>query len=84
MPTDRANDPRAFQGFLDEKLTQGIVETLDEALSLWHVENLSEEDRNRTLEAIREGLADVEAGRVVSAREAIAELRQKHHVVEII
>jgi len=35
------------------------------------------------IEAIRRGLADVAAGRVKPAREAIAELRRKHNLPEL-
>jgi hypothetical protein len=83
MSTDRRNDLRAFKGFLDEKLSHGGVETLDEALGLWHYENRSIEAQEVTLQAIREGLADVEAGRVLPAREAISELRRKHNLTEL-
>jgi hypothetical protein len=82
MPTDRGNDLIAFKGFLDEKLSEGGVETLDEALGLWEYENQTAEEREHTLEAIREGLADVEAGRTRSAHEALAELREKHNLSE--
>lgn len=37
-----------------------------------------------TFEAIRRGLADVEAGRVRPAREALAELRRKHNPSNLI
>ena len=83
MATDRSNDPRAFKGFLDEKLSHGGVETLDEALGLWEYENQTIEEREGTLQAIRQGLADVEAGRVMPAREAISKLRGKHNLPEL-
>ena len=79
MPIERANDPRAFQAFLQEKLNEDSDELLlEDYLDLWHYENQDEIERNATLEAIREGLADVEAGRTRPAREALAELRHKH------
>jgi predicted transcriptional regulator len=84
MATDRSNDVRAFRTFLDEKLSEGDVNlTLDDALSLWEYENQTEQERDETLEAIRRGLADVEAGRVKPAREAIAELRRRHNLPEL-
>ena len=83
MATERINDPRAFQGFLDEKLSEGGVETLDQALGLWEFENQSVEEREATRQAIREGLADVEAGRVRPAREVIAELRREFDLTEL-
>jgi len=75
MATDRWNDIRAFQSFVDEKLSNGGEGlSLDEALDLWEYENSPEEERVETLEAIRRGLADVEARRVRPAFEALAEL----------
>ena len=64
MAADRRNDIRAFQSFVDEKLSDGGAGlTLDEALDLWEYENYPEEEREETLEAIRRGLADVNSGR---------------------
>jgi hypothetical protein len=82
MATDRSNDLIAFKGFIDEKLSEGGVETLDEALGLWEYENQNSEEREATLDAIREGLADVEAGRTRPAHEVLAELRKKHNLPE--
>jgi predicted transcriptional regulator len=79
MATERVNDLRAFRDFADAKLSNGGSEmTLEEALSLWEYENSPEEEREETLEAIRRGFADIEAGRVRPAREALEELRRKH------
>jgi predicted transcriptional regulator len=81
MATDRANDPKAFRDFLDAKLSNGDSGlTLDEALAHWEIENQSDEEREETLEAIRRGFADIEAGRVRPAREALEELRKKHNL----
>lgn len=79
MATERSNDLRAFKGFIDEKLSNGGANlTLDDALGLWDYENQAEEERADTLQAIRRGFADIEAGRVRPAREALEELRRKH------
>ncbi|QEH34844.1 hypothetical protein OJF2_33890 [Aquisphaera giovannonii] len=78
MATDRANDLHAFREFIDEQLTGDTVPTVDELLARWEYENQDEAAREETLEAIRDGLADIQAGRVKPAREAIAELRRKH------
>ena len=57
MATERINDVRAFQSFLDEKLSNGEVKlTLDEALELWDYENRSDEERRATRDAISRGL----------------------------
>jgi hypothetical protein len=71
MATDRANDLLAFKSFIDEQLAGETVPTVDEVLARWARENETDEEREETLEAIHRGLADVEAGRVMPAREAV-------------
>ncbi len=84
MATDRLNDPRAFRDFLDARLSgAGSPFTLDEALGLWEHENQTDQEREATRESIRRGLADVEAGKVMPAREAIAEIRRRHNLSEL-
>jgi hypothetical protein len=81
MATDRLNDPRAFRDFLDLTLSrQDDRLTLDECLGLWEQENATDAEREEALAAIRRGFADVEAGRVRPAREALAELRVKNNL----
>jgi len=83
MATDRSNDVRAFRSFLDERLANGGANlTLDEALGLWEYENQTDQEREETLAAIREGLEDMYAGRTRPAREVLAELRQKYNLPE--
>ena len=84
MATERSNDLRAFKGFIDEKLSNGGANlTLDDALGLWDYENQAEEERADTLQAIQRGFADIEAGRVRPAREALEELRRKHKLLPL-
>ena len=83
MATERANDMHAFKSFIDEQLAGATVPTVDEVLARWAYENESDEEREEALEAIRRGFADVEQGRVMSAREAVAELRRKHNLPEL-
>jgi hypothetical protein len=83
MATERANDLLALRSFIDEQLSGETVPTVDEVLARWEYENESDEERQESLEAIRRGLADVEAGRVMPAREAVAELRRKHHLPDL-
>jgi hypothetical protein len=83
MATERANDLQAFKSFIDEQLANGeTVPTVDEVLARWEYETESEDEREETLEAIRRGFADVQAGRVMPAREAVAESRRKHNLAE--
>ena len=84
MATERANDLQAFKSFIDEQLANGeTVPTVDEILARWEYQNESEDERQESLEAIRRGLADVEAGRVMPARDAVAELRRNHNLPEL-
>ncbi len=83
MTIERANDLRAFRDFLDAKLSNGGSNlTPEECLELWEVENQTEEEREKTLEAIRQGLADVDAGRTRPAEDVIRDLCRKHHLVD--
>jgi hypothetical protein len=79
MATERANDLRAFKGFIEEKLSNGGADlTLDEALVHWDIENQTDEERQDTLRAIGDGLADVEAGQTRPVEEFDREFRSKH------
>ena len=78
MATERVNDLRAFRQFIDEQLSNGGANlTLEEALIHWEVENQSDEEKEETLAAIRQGLADVEAGRTRPAEDVIRDLCRK-------
>jgi predicted transcriptional regulator len=84
MATGLRDDLHAFRAFIDEQLANGgTTLTPAEALELWELQNPSEDEEQETVEAIRRGLADVEAGRVRPAREALAELRRKHNLPEL-
>jgi predicted transcriptional regulator len=85
MATERADDIQAFRSFIDEQLatTGGTLPTVGEILARWEFENETPEEREEGLEALRRGLADADAGSVVPAREAIAELRRKHNLPDL-
>ncbi len=83
METDRGNDVLAFRSFLDQQIEEtGASLTLEEALGLWEYENSSESERAETLESIRDGFQDLEAGRIRSAREVFERLRRKYQLPE--
>jgi predicted transcriptional regulator len=87
MAAERANDLQAFRSFIHDQLANGeTIPTVDEVLARWEYENEneSENEREETLEAIRRGLANVEEGRVVPAREALVELRRKYNLLELL
>jgi hypothetical protein len=54
--------------------------SLDDALLNWEVENQTDEQKEDTLQAIREGLADVQAGRMRPAEHLIRDLCRKHNL----
>lgn len=81
MAAERANDPKAFHDYLGGMLaTEGAGLTLDEALTSWEIENQPGERREETLEAIRRGLADVDAGRTRPAEDVMNDLRRKYNL----
>lgn len=63
-----------FHRFASDKLANGGADlSWDELFILWQ----SEYERDEVDAAIREGLADVEAGRVQPANEAMEEIRKE-------
>jgi hypothetical protein len=84
MAIEKANDLLAFKSFIEEQLTGETVPTVDEVLARWDDENESDVERAATVQAVREALADMEAGGTgIPAREAVAKLRRKHHLPEL-
>ena len=82
MAIERVNDLQAFKNFVDAQLAQDSVPTLDEVLARWDVENETAEDNASTIQALREALAEMEAGDTgIPVHEALAELRRKHHLL---
>ena len=83
MATDRVDDIHAFRAFLDEQLANGgALLTPAQAVDLWEIQYAGEDEEYDAVEAIRRGFADIEAGMVRPAREALAELRRKHNLPE--
>ena len=71
------DDIDAFYRFATERLANGGRElSFDELVVEWE----SVRDRDEINAAIREGLADVDAGRHRPAEEVIEELRRKHGI----
>ena len=71
----------SFHRFASEKLGNGDSElTWQELLEWWRVENPTPEEQREAHAAIREGLADVEAGRYRPAEEVMDELYGKHNL----
>jgi hypothetical protein len=74
---------RACRGFVDEQLVSSEPDlTVDEVLARWDYETRTEEEREDTLEAILEGLADMHARRTRPAESALREQCRKHGLPE--
>jgi predicted transcriptional regulator len=68
-----------FHRFATERLSHGEADlTIDDLVIEWD----SRRDRDEINAAIREGLADVDAGRTRPANEVTEELRKKHRIPE--
>jgi hypothetical protein len=79
MPIDRREDLQAFRAFIDQQLADGgAALTPFEVLDLWEIQNPTDEEREETLAAIRQGLKDADEGRVRPFEEFDIEFRQKH------
>ena len=75
MAHDRSNDLKAFRDFADRALAANQSSlTLDEALERWEIENQVEAEQAATIDAIREGLSDMEAGRLKPAADSFREV----------
>jgi hypothetical protein len=82
MDRERANDLHAFKDFIDDQLAGTTVPTVDEVIARWDCENEPAEDTVATVQALREALADMDAGDTgITVREALLELRRKHHLL---
>jgi hypothetical protein len=68
----------AFQQFAVQKVDSGEAESLEELFDLWRLEHPTAEEQAEIHEAIRQGLADIEAGRYRPAEEVMGELRAKY------
>ena len=78
MATERANDLHAFKSFVDQQLANEPVPTVHEVIARWNCETQSDEGGAATAQALKESLADIEAGdNGLPAREVIAELMKK-------
>lgn len=74
MPTPQINTLASFHQFIGQQLaSENAAQMSPElAVAIWR-------EREETLTAIREGLADVEAGRTFAADDVIHELRTELH-----
>ncbi len=67
-----------FHQFACAKLANDTVESMHELLDLWLLKNPPLQEQAETMDAIREGLANVEAGQVHDFDKVNADIREKH------
>jgi predicted transcriptional regulator len=67
-----------FHRFAQQRVQAEGAESLEELCDLWRIEHPSTEEQAEIHEAIRQGLADIAAGRHRPVREVMEELRAKH------
>ncbi len=74
MPTPQINTLASFHQFVGQQLASEDTAQMSPelAVAIWR-------EREETLDAIREGLADVEAGRTFPAEEVIRQLLAELH-----
>lgn len=71
MSTIVKDDLRSFHEFVSRQLDNGGADlTPEQVLTLWR-------ERLKTIESVRRGLEDIEAGRTRPADEVLAELRDE-------
>jgi predicted transcriptional regulator len=74
MPTPQESTLQDFHQFIGEQLRSDAAISPEHALALWR-------DRQETIEAVREGLADVAAGRTKPHEQFRQEFEQRHGIV---
>ena len=76
MATQQPTDAEVFQLFLAEQVAStGRTKSPEELLRLWRQRQQEQDD---TLDALHDGIADMEAGRVQPFAEVNDEIRRKH------
>jgi predicted transcriptional regulator len=76
MATQDQTEAEVFQSFLAQQVAStGRSKTPEELVRLWRDRQKEQAD---TLEAIAEGIADIEAGRIYPFEEVNDEIRRKH------
>lgn len=82
MATDPTHELEAFHRFLAEQLADGGSSlTPEECLELWRVQHPTAEQLRADVQAVREAVADMEAGDAGQPLgEFVAEFRQRNHL----
>ncbi len=69
-----------FHRFAQAKVGNGGVESMEELVDLWRIEHPSPEEQAEIHAIIRQGIADIKAGRGRPADEVMSELRRKYNL----
>ncbi len=78
MSTESSTELQRYHQFQKELLTQGRTDlSPEEVLRLWRAQ---QQDYADTVEAIREGLVDVKAGRTEPLEHFDRKFREKHNI----
>jgi hypothetical protein len=82
MSTDSNHELLSFHQFVAEQLnTGGLRLSPEEALEAWRLRNRSPEEYAEDVQAIREALADMDAGDTGTPLEVfLAEFRKRHNL----
>jgi len=73
-------DLDSFHRFAQQKLQNGGAVSIEELFDLWRIEHPTLEEQEEIHAAIRQGLADVKAGRGRPADDVMSELRRKYNL----
>jgi hypothetical protein len=70
----------AFHRFAQQKLQNGGAESIEKLFDLWRIEHPTPEDEVEIHAAIRQGLADIKAGRGRPAEDVMGNLSRKYNL----
>jgi hypothetical protein len=73
-------DLDSFHRFAQQKIQNGGAESIEELFDLWRIAHPSPEEQDEIHATIRQGLADIKAGRGRPADEVMSELRRKFNL----
>jgi hypothetical protein len=74
------HDLDSFHHYALGKLQDSGAASIEELFDQWRIANPTPEDEEEIHAAIRQGLADIEAGRGRPADDVLAELRRKYNL----
>lgn len=73
-------DLDSFHCFAQQQRQNGGAESIEELFDLWRIEHPSPEEQAEIHAVIRQGLADIKAGRGRPAEVVMSELRRKYNL----